>query len=117
MAEFSKYPSTDDSAESLMHRPNSPVNRNWNWSPKAPNSRHVIESVNYSGDDHSLGNRPYEIIEASNNILPQELPDSNPKYERGQFISDEIADKHTELHFTEQQTSEAIDPFIVQLQS
>ena len=117
MAEFSKYPSTDDSAETLLHRPKSPVNRNWNWSPKAPNSRHVIESVNHSGDDHSLGNQPYEIIEASDDILPQKLPDSDPKYEREQFNSDEIADKHSELHFTEQQTSEDIDPFIVQLQS
>ena len=117
MTKFNKYPSTDDSAESLIHRPNYPLNRNWNWSPKAPNSRHVIESINYSGDDHSLGNRPYEIIEASNIILLQELPDSNPKYEREQFISDEIADKHTELQRPKQQTSEAIDPFTVQLQS
>lgn len=91
--EFKNYPSTDDSVESLMHRPKSPVNRNWSWSPKAPGAHHVIESVTYKGDDHSMGNAPYEIVEASESILPSNIEESDPKTELEEFNEDEIKKK------------------------
>lgn len=91
MSEFSKFPSTDDSAESLKHRPKSPVNRNWNWSPKAPGSHHVIESVNFKGD------------EASENILPKNIEGSDPEAERKEFNQDEIMKKKlvSDIHESE----------------
>ena len=103
MSEFSKFPSTDDSAESLKHRPKSPVNRNWNWSPKAPGSHHVIESVNFKGDDHPMGNVPYETVEASENILPKNIEGSDPEAERKEFNQDEIMKKKlvSDIHESE----------------
>jgi hypothetical protein len=93
MSEFKIYPSTDDSAESLKHRPEPPVNRNWSWSPKAPGARHIIESVNYKDDDHSIGDAPYEIVEASDNILPENIEGSDPETERKEFNEEEIKKK------------------------
>lgn len=90
MSEFKKYPSTDDSAESLRNRPKSPINRNWSWSPKAPNSHYVVECIDFSGFNHSIVNKPYEVVEASENILPDFLPDSDPINERDAFLNDEI---------------------------
>jgi hypothetical protein len=91
--QFVKYPSTDDSVESLLHRPESPINRNWSWSPHAPNSHHIIESINYRGDDHPLGNVPYETIEAAEIILPEKLEDTDEENERKQEQQDEINEK------------------------
>lgn len=68
-----KYSSTDDSPESLLHRPESPLNRNWSWSPRAPGSHHLIESIDFHGDDHSLMDAPYETVEASDKILPKDI--------------------------------------------
>lgn len=93
MSQFQKYPSTDDSTESLLHRPQSPINRNWSWSPHAPNSHHLIENINYRGDDHPLGNVPYETIEASESILPKQLEDTDEETEKRQEIADEINEK------------------------
>ena len=90
MSEFKKYPSTDDSTESLKHRPKSPLNRNWTWSPKAPGTHHIIERVDYKGDDHPMGNLPYEIVEASDNILPKNIEGSDPEKERKEFNEEEI---------------------------
>lgn len=67
------YSSTDDSPEALLHRPKSPINRNWSWSPRAPGSHHLIESIDFNGDNHHLNNVPYESVEASEKILPKDV--------------------------------------------
>ena len=91
MSEFKKYPSTDDSAESLRNRPKSPINRNWSWSPNAPNTHYVVDRIDFSGlNHHSIANKPYEVVEASENIMPEMLPDSDPLKERETFLKDEI---------------------------
>lgn len=99
MSEFNRYPSTDDSAESLKHRPKSPLNRNWTWSPKAPGSHHIIENINYKGDDHPIGNIPYEVVEASDNILSNNnnIEESDPYQERKDFNEDEIKKKRRNI--------------------
>ena len=97
MSEFKKYPSTDDSAESLKHRPKSPLNRNWTWSPKAPGAHHIIERVDYKVDDQPMGNIPYEIVEASDNILPKNVERSDPEKERKEFNEEEIKKRQMEL--------------------
>lgn len=83
-----RYPSTDDSAESLKIRPTSPVNRNWNWSPRAPGSIHIIEHVIYGGDNHPL-HSPYEKVESSEEMLETESNDDESKYGTIEDYSDD----------------------------
>lgn len=102
-----KCPTTDDSNKALKNRPKSPINRNWNWSPRAPHSHHIIESINYNGDDHPLAEGvPYETIEASDKILPTDMDQSDIKNIKKILIDTEIAKDKTEEEEFERRSRE-----------
>ncbi len=40
------FSSISDTNQSLLNRTPTPIDRNWSWSPKAPNSKVIIKNLN-----------------------------------------------------------------------
>ena len=70
------FASTADSPRSMLYRAYSPVERNWNWSPRAPGTHRLIQSLNLDNPrTRATPISPYETIEPARPLV---LPDIDP---------------------------------------
>jgi hypothetical protein len=70
------FASTADSPRSLLYRVNSPVERNWSWSPRAPGTHRLIQSLNLDNPRHrDTPIAPYETFEPARPLV---FPDVDP---------------------------------------
>lgn len=86
------FASTDDSAKTLIYRTYSPIERNWNWSPRLRGTNRIINALNLENPRYQYTPRPYESIEADAQIL---FPDVDPEASK-QHAAQEFHDR--QLH-------------------
>ena len=74
------FASTADSPRSMLYRAYSPVERNWSWSPRAPGTHRLIQSLNLDNPRYrDTPIRPYETIEPAKPLV---YPDVDPSDSR-----------------------------------
>ena len=87
------FASTDDSAKSLIYRTYSPIERNWNWSPRLRGTHRIIHALNLDNPRYQYSPRPYESIETDEKIL---FSDVDPGESKSHAAS-EFHDSHQQI--------------------